>query len=218
MAALYSRCGHWQSKKMLNSNTSSTCPPNTANFSPLAAEIGPVVWGTQANFKGVSRLSSVTARHSSSGRQPNFAALNRERHLYSAGRPSRWALAHNLVLLSSFFFSSPNLSRRRLDVCHTSTHGVALVRISDADLKPAARGSLKHRTQKSRQKSPSVHHRTNLSGYIFATVVWGTPANFNGFLSSRRSGRQPNFAALNRGRHWYSAGWPSCWASARILV
>ena len=28
-----------------------------------------------------------------------------------------------------FFFSSPNLSRRRLDVCHTSTHGVALVRI-----------------------------------------------------------------------------------------
>ena len=28
-----------------------------------------------------------------------------------------------------FFFSSPNLSGRRLDVCHTSTHGVALVRI-----------------------------------------------------------------------------------------
>ena len=33
------------------------------------------------------------------------------------------------VLLLSSFFSSPNLSRRRLDVCHTSTHGVALVRI-----------------------------------------------------------------------------------------
>jgi len=31
--------------------------------------------------------------------------------------------------LLSFFLSSPNLSRRRLDVCHTSTHGVALVRI-----------------------------------------------------------------------------------------
>ena len=27
----------------------------------------------------------------------------------------------------SSFFSSPNLSGRRLDVCHTSTHGVALV-------------------------------------------------------------------------------------------
>jgi len=32
-------------------------------------------------------------------------------------------------LLLYFFISSPNLSRRRLDVCHTSTHGVALVRI-----------------------------------------------------------------------------------------
>jgi len=32
-----------------------------------------------------------------------------------------------LLLLS--FFSSPNLSLRRLDVYHTSTHGVALVRI-----------------------------------------------------------------------------------------
>jgi len=26
------------------------------------------------------------------------AALNRGRHLYSAGRPSRWALAHTLVI------------------------------------------------------------------------------------------------------------------------
>jgi len=40
------------------------------NFGPLAAEIGPVVWGTPANFNG-SRLGLVTARHSSSGRQPN---------------------------------------------------------------------------------------------------------------------------------------------------
>jgi len=35
---------------------------------------------------------------SSSGRQPNFAALNRGRHLCLAGRPSRWALVHILVL------------------------------------------------------------------------------------------------------------------------
>ena len=45
-------------------------------------------------FQRVSRLSSVTARHSSSGPQPNFAALDRGRHLYSAWRPSRWSLAH----------------------------------------------------------------------------------------------------------------------------
>jgi len=38
------------------------------------------------------------ARHPSSGRQQNFVAVNRGRHLYSAGRPSRWALAH----ISSF--------------------------------------------------------------------------------------------------------------------
>jgi len=48
-------------------------------------------------FQRVLHLGSVTARHSSSGRQPNFAALNRGRHLYSAERPSRWALAHILV-------------------------------------------------------------------------------------------------------------------------
>ena len=53
--------------------------------------------GHPCKFQRVSRLGSVTARHSSSGRQPNFAALNRGRHLYSAGRPSRWALAHILV-------------------------------------------------------------------------------------------------------------------------
>jgi len=56
-------------------------------------------------------------------------------------------------LLSFFFLSSPNLSGRRLDVCHTSTHGVALVRISDAGLKPAARGSLKNT---GRKKSPKI--------------------------------------------------------------
>ena len=33
----------------------------------------------------------------SSGHQPNFAALNIGCHLYSAGRPSRWAFAHILV-------------------------------------------------------------------------------------------------------------------------
>jgi len=53
--------------------------------------------GHPSKFQWVWRLGSITARHSSSGRQPNFAALNRGRHLYSTGRPSRWALAHILV-------------------------------------------------------------------------------------------------------------------------
>ena len=41
--------------------------------------------------------SSVTARHLSSGRDPNFVALSTGRHLYLAGRPSHWALAHILA-------------------------------------------------------------------------------------------------------------------------
>jgi len=36
---------------------------------------------------------------------------------------------HPVVCSSSSFFSSPNLSSHRLDVCHTSAHGMALVRI-----------------------------------------------------------------------------------------
>jgi len=44
-------------------------------------------------------IGSVNARHSSTGRQPNFAELSRGRHLYSAARPSRWVLAHILVVI-----------------------------------------------------------------------------------------------------------------------
>jgi len=68
------------------------------NFGPLAAEIDPVVWGTPANFIGLASWQRYCTA-SSSGRQPNFAALNRERHLCSAGRPSHWALAHILVII-----------------------------------------------------------------------------------------------------------------------
>jgi len=62
--------------------------------------------GHPCKFQRVSRLGSVTARHSSSGRQPNFVALNTGRHLYSAGRPSRWALAH----ISSLFLQLEELN------------------------------------------------------------------------------------------------------------
>ena len=87
-------------KNLLNSNASPTCPHNMVNFGPLAAETCWRVWGTPGTFQRVSRLGRLnTAWHFSSGRQPNFAALNRGRHLYSAGRPSGWALAH----ISSFY-------------------------------------------------------------------------------------------------------------------
>jgi len=83
-------------KKLLNSNVSHTFSQHgelrpTSGWDLLAS------LGHPSTFQLVSPLGSVNARHSSSGRQPNFAALNRGRHLYSAGRPSRWALAHILV-------------------------------------------------------------------------------------------------------------------------
>ena len=55
--------------------------------------------GQPSKFQRVTRLGSVTARYSNSTRKPNFAALNRRRHLYLAGRPPRWAMAHILFFL-----------------------------------------------------------------------------------------------------------------------
>jgi len=53
-------------KNLLNSNTSSTCLYNMANFGPLTAEIGSGVWGTPTNFNGFPILPSLLQRcHSS---------------------------------------------------------------------------------------------------------------------------------------------------------
>ena len=46
-------------KNLLSSNMSSTCPHNMVNFGPLAAKIGPVVWGTPANFNGFRVLAAL---------------------------------------------------------------------------------------------------------------------------------------------------------------
>ena len=61
---------------------------------PLAAEIGLPVWGILANFNGFRVLAALLHGGQVVGitHEPNFAALNRGRHLCSAGRPSRWAL------------------------------------------------------------------------------------------------------------------------------
>ena len=82
------------------------------HMSPQYGELRPtsggdrfVSLGHPYEFQRVSRLGSVTARYSSSGRQPNFAALNRGRHLHSAGRPLRWALAHILVFFLNLHYA-----------------------------------------------------------------------------------------------------------------
>ena len=72
-------------------NGSSTCLDNMVNFVLLTAEICWRVWGTPANFNEFRVLAALLH---GSGHQPNFVALDRGLHLYSAGLPSRSALAH----------------------------------------------------------------------------------------------------------------------------
>jgi len=73
------------------------------------------------------------------------------------------------AVVSIFFllFASPILSGRRLDVYHTSTHNVALM---SANLECGSEMCCMRLAENTgRKNSPSVHHRTNLSGNIFAT-------------------------------------------------
>ena len=88
-------------KYLLSSNISSTCPHNMVNFGPLAAEIVSLVWGTPGNFNGFRVLAALLHGTLVVG-ICQTAALNRGRHLYSAGRPSRWALAHISSLVMKF--------------------------------------------------------------------------------------------------------------------
>ena len=64
------------------------------------------------------------------------------------------------------FFSSPNLSSRRLDVYHTLTHGVALCANLECRSEMCCTRLAANAGPK---KSPKLHHPTTLSDYIFAT-------------------------------------------------
>jgi len=96
-------------KILLNSNIYSTCLHNMAKLGPLTAEIISLVSGTPANFNSFRVLAALL--HGTLVRQRNFAPLNRGRHLYSAGRPSRWALAHILVCRWIFEVTSHTCSK-----------------------------------------------------------------------------------------------------------
>jgi len=85
-------------EKLVKQQHLPTCHYNMVNFGPLAAEIVSLVWGTPSNFNGFRVLAALL--HSQT------AALNRGSHLYSAGRPSRWALAHILVYVGTTHQSS----------------------------------------------------------------------------------------------------------------
>ena len=102
-AYIFATKAHRQSaKNLLSSNTFSTCPYNMVNFGPLSAEILSLVWSPLQISTGFASWQRYCMAFSS-GRQPNFVALNRGRHLCSAGRPSCWALAHILVVCAYFY-------------------------------------------------------------------------------------------------------------------
>jgi len=46
-------------KKLVKQQYLPTCPHNMANFGPLAAEIGSLVWGTPTNFNGFRVLAAL---------------------------------------------------------------------------------------------------------------------------------------------------------------
>ena len=75
------------------------------NFGPLAAEIGPVVWGTPANFNGFLVLAALLHGSQVVGLSQTLQRWTEGTRAYlcSAVRPSGWALAHILVL--SFFLA-----------------------------------------------------------------------------------------------------------------
>jgi len=125
--------------------------------------------GHPCKFQLVSRLGSVTARHSSSGR--HSAALNRGRHLYSAGRSSGWALAHILVVIILWFLCC------RLDwppvVCLVSVmHGAitssALKRCLVVTCRPCSHEKLLYELDSRRSRFPDVYLRDRLAEVMFS--------------------------------------------------
>jgi len=83
-----------------------------------------------------------------------------------------------------------------MDVCRTSTHGVALVRISDAGLKRAAGGSLQIQDAKIVKNLPSGHfvglYLRNYGMYRQSEKNLLSSNN----ISSRRSHNMVNFGLL----------------------
>ena len=153
--------------------------------------------GHPSKFQQLSRLGSVTAQYSSSGRQPNFAVFNIGRHVHSAGRPSRCASAHILVL-SCF----PRLISAVADWISTILPHMVWpyrkFRMQVWNVVRAARW--KCRTQKIGKKSPSGHYRTTLSGYIFATYRQSEKNLLSSNISSTGPHNMVNFGPLVYGR------------------
>ena len=108
-------------------------------------------------------LSSVLLNHISSNQLACFIYLITHYYGRLHSRCGYHIFAPRFLL--SFFFSSPNLSRCRLDICHTCTHGLS------ANLWCRSETCCMWLPENTGCKnSPSGHYLTTLSGYILATI------------------------------------------------
>jgi len=109
-----------------------------------------------------SHIGSTTAWHSSSVHQPNFAPFSRGRHLYSARRPLCWA--SNYILFFLFLLAYSQRSQTGCLPCFHTWCGLSV------NLECRSEMCCTRLTKNTGCKnSPSGHHRTTLSGYVFAT-------------------------------------------------
>ena len=111
-------------KNLLTSNMSFRCPHNMANIGPLTAEIGPVVWGTAANFNGFHVLAALLHGSQVVSVSQTLRRCTQGSHLCSSGRPSRWVLAH----ISSF--RSGQQQEHVVWYCSTSLSGGRTVSVA----------------------------------------------------------------------------------------
>jgi len=125
---------------------------------------------------------------------------------------------YSSLSFSSSFLSSPNLSGRRLDVYHTSTHAVALVRILTAGLNEMCCTRLAENT--GCKKSPSGHHRTTLSGYTFAAKarIDNRKKLLSNNISSTCPHKMVNFGPLAAEISWRVWGTPANFKGFRVLA
>ena len=97
-------CINNREKNLLSSNISSTCPHNMVNFGPLAAEIVSLVWGTPGNISGFHICGSITARQSSSGRQPNCGVEQRAPPIFGRVAVTLGIRPHFWLLLFYYYY------------------------------------------------------------------------------------------------------------------
>jgi len=142
---------------------------------------------------------------------------------YGIGRDHYiFAMWFFLLLFSSFFFlSSPNLSRRRLDICHTSTHGVAFCANlrcrSETCCTPLAGNAGPKKVAKNRHLGTIAQFCQAISSQLrHASTIGKTPLSSN--MSSRFPHNMVNFGPLAAEIGLPVWGTPSNFNGFRVLA